>query len=105
MNLAKSKVMQSAIDGIVGEMNIMINGLVLEEVKVFKYIESQVTAVGGVEADVQQSVLEGSKVLGVVRSVLKGRTISWGIKQSLYQQVIVLTVTYGSETWRLREAE
>ena len=63
------------------------------------------TAVVGLEADVQQRVLEGSEVLGAVRSVLKGRTMSWGVKKALYQQVIVLTVTYGTKTWGLREAE
>ena len=49
---------------IVGEMNIMMDGQVLEEVAVFKYLRSLVTAVGGVEADAQQRVLEGSKALG-----------------------------------------
>ena len=76
VNVAKRKVMRSAIDGIVDEMNIMIDGQVLEEMAVFKYLGSLVTAVGGVEADVQQRVLEVSKVLGVVRSILKGRTMS-----------------------------
>ena len=52
-------------------------------------------AVGGVEAEVQQRVLEGSEVLGVVRSVLKGGTMSLGIKKKVYQQVIVPIV--GSE--------
>ena len=77
----------------------MMDGHVLEEVEVFRYLGSLVTAVWGVEADVQQSVLEGSKVLGAVRSILKGRTMSWGVKKTLYQQVIVPTVTYGAETW------
>ena len=45
--------MRSARDGIVGEINIMMDGQVLEEVAVFKYLGSLVTAVGGVEADVQ----------------------------------------------------
>ena len=40
--------MQSVRDGIVGEMNILMNGEVLEEVEAFKYLESQVTAVRGV---------------------------------------------------------
>ena len=62
------------------------------------------TTVGGVEADVQQRVLKGSKVLGAVASVLKGRTMRCGVKNTLYQQVIVPTVTYGTETWGLREA-
>ena len=44
-------------------------------------------------------------MLGAVRSVLKGKTMSWGVKKTLYQQVIVPTVTYDAETWGLREAE
>ena len=29
----------------------------------------------------------------------------WGMMKTLYQQVIVRTVTYGAETWGVREAE
>ena len=57
VNVAKSKVKRSARDGIVGKMNIMMGGQVLEEVEVFKYQGSLVTALRGVEADVQQRVL------------------------------------------------
>ena len=74
----------------------MLDGEVLEELAVFKYLGSLVRAVGGLEADVQQRVLEGSKAHGAVRSVLKGRTMSWGLRKTLYQQVIVPTVTYGA---------
>ena len=38
VNVAKNKVMRSVRDGIVGEMNIMMDAQVLEKVKVFKYI-------------------------------------------------------------------
>ena len=92
VNVAKSKVMRSARDGVVGVMNIMMDGQVLEEIKVFKYLGSLVTAVAGLEADIQQRGLEGSKVLGDVKSVLKGRTMSWRVKKFLYQQVIFPTV-------------
>ena len=57
------------------------------------------------EADVQQRVLDGSKVLGAVRSVLKGRTMSRGLEKNLYQQIIVPTVTYDAENCGLREAK
>ena len=76
MTVAKSKVICSAREGIVREMNMMMDGLVLEDLEVFKYLGSLVTAVEGLEADVIQTVLEESKVLGAVRSVLKGRTMS-----------------------------
>ena len=47
--------MRSARDGMVRKMNIMMDGEVLYEVAVLKFLGSLVTAVGGVEADVHQS--------------------------------------------------
>ena len=73
----------------------MMDGQVLEVVEVFKYVGSLVTEIGGVEAEIQQRVLEWSKVLGAVRSVLKGKTMCLVVNETLYQQVIVPTVTYG----------
>ena len=64
-----------------------------------------VTAVGTVQAKILQEFLSGSKVLGAVRSILKGRSMSLRVKKTLYQQVIVPMVTYGAESWGLREAE
>ena len=63
VNVAKSKVMRSAIVGIVGEMNIMMDGLVMEKVEAFKYLGSLVTTVGGVQVDVQQRVLQPAKAV------------------------------------------
>ena len=51
MNEAKSKIMRSVRDGIVGEMNIVMDAQVLEEVEVSKYLGSLLTAVIGGEAD------------------------------------------------------
>ena len=45
MNVVKIIVMRSVRDGIVGEMNIIMDGQVLEEVEVFKYLRSLVTVV------------------------------------------------------------
>ena len=53
VNVAKNKVMRSVKDDIVGDMNAMDDGQVCEEVEVFKYLGSLVTAVGEVEAEVQ----------------------------------------------------
>ena len=74
----RSKVMRSASDSIVGEMNIMMGGLVLKVVEVFMYSGSLVTAVGGVEADIQRRVFGGNKVLGAARNVLKVCIMSLG---------------------------
>ena len=46
MNEAKSKVMQSVRDDIVGELNIVMVWSVLEEMEVFKYLGSLLMAIG-----------------------------------------------------------
>ena len=64
------------------------------------------TAIGGVEAEeVQQRVMEGSIVLVLMISFLKGRTLSFGVHKTICQQVTIPTVNYGAETLGLREAE
>ena len=71
---------------------------VIELLEAFKYLGSLVTTVVGVEIDVQQRVLEGSKVLGAVRSVLKSRTLNKGVNKTLYQHAINTKVTNGVAT-------
>ena len=56
VNVAKSKVKRFARCGIIGDMNVKMDGKVLEEEQVFKYLGSLVTAVGGVGAEVQHRV-------------------------------------------------
>ena len=68
MDVAKSKVMRSVRDGIAVEINIVIDGQVLEEMKLLNYLGSLVMSVGDFEADVQQTALEGSTVLEAVRA-------------------------------------
>ena len=78
MNAAKSKVMGSVRGGIVGEINNHDGGHSVGGGGSFVQ-GPRVTADGSkvsIGADVQQRVLEGSKVLGVVRSALKDRTMS-----------------------------
>ena len=56
-------------------------------------IWSLVTATGEVEAELQQRIMEGSKVLVTVKSVVKGKKMCWGVNKTLCQQFIVPTVT------------
>ena len=52
-------------------MNIRLNGEVLEEVQMFKYLGSNVTAKGDVVDEVVYRINEGQKVLGAVNRVFK----------------------------------
>ena len=105
VNVGKSKVLKCSKGGERGGMNVCLNGVRLEEVSEFKYLGSHVTADGSMEKEVGYRVSEGSKVMGAVRGVMRGRSLSMDAKKCLYEKVIVPTVTYGAETWSVREAE
>jgi len=105
VNVGKSKVMRCANDARMGSMNVVLKGQVLEEVNMFKYLGSNVSANGGCENEVVYRLNEGAKVLGVVNRVVRSMNVSLGAKRCLYERVVVPTVLYGAETWALRESE
>ena len=49
-----------------------MDGQVLEEIEVFKYLGLLVQAEGGVKADAQQRVSDGSKVMGYRKTAIVG---------------------------------
>ena len=105
VNVDKCKVLRCAREVQVGDMNIRLNGDVLEEVQMFKYLGSNVTAKGDVVDEVVYRINEGQKVLGAVNRVFKSRNVGLNVKKCVYERVIVPTVLYGAETWGLRESE
>ncbi|XP_068245260.1 uncharacterized protein [Palaemon carinicauda] len=78
-------------------LNVMFNGELLEEVDQFKYLGFVVVANNEVEADVNQRVNEGCKVLGAVKGMIENRRLGMNVKRVLYEKVVVPTVMYGSE--------
>ena len=105
VNIDKSKVLKCSREGIIGDLAIGINGELIEEVKNFKYLGSQISVKGSTERDVNCRLNEASKCLGGLKSVLKNRYLGMESKKRLYESVIVPTVLYGAETWCLRETE
>jgi len=105
VNVGKSKVMRCSRNGVVGTLDIRLNGEVLEEVESFRYLGSDVAANGGLEYEVKHRVNEGCKALGALRKVVNSKSMSMEAKRGLYESVIVPTVLYGAETWCLSAAE
>ena len=105
VNVDKCKVLRCAREVTLGDIKIRLNGEVLEEVQMFKYLGSNVTAKGDVVDEVEYRINEGQKVLGAVNRVFKSRNVGLNVKKCVYERVIVLTVLYGAETWGLRESE
>ena len=64
-----------------GDLNIRLNREVLEEVPMFKYLGSNVTARGDVADEVVYRINEGLKVLGAVNRVFKSRNVGVNVKK------------------------
>ena len=77
----------------------------LQELDCFKYLGSQVAAVGGCERDVVHKMNEGYRAWGALKGVLSNRELGIKAKKCLYEGVIVLTALYGAEAWGMRRAE
>ena len=75
VNVNKCKVLRCAREVQVGDMNIRLNGEVLEEVQMFKYLGSNVTAKGDLVDEVVYRINEGQKVLSAVNRVFKSRNV------------------------------
>ena len=86
-------------------LNVLLNGEALEEVDKFKYLGSVIAANGGVETDVCHRVIEGYKVLGALKGIMKDRGLGMNVKKVLYEKVVMLTVMYGSESWSVKVTE
>jgi hypothetical protein len=87
------------------ELNVMMNGEVLEEVSCFEYLGACVTANGELSEEVKMRVRKGHQAWGALKTVLGNRCVSMNAKRRLYESVVVSSVLYGSETWGLRVAE
>ncbi len=81
------------------ECKIILNGKEMEQVNEFKYLGSVMCKHGGTGAETRERALQGRKVVGSLRCIMNGRSVSMEVKRDLRNTVIVPTLTYASETW------
>ena len=105
LNVGKSKVMRCSQYGNGGRIHAILNGEPLEEVDYIKYLGPLVAADGGCESDAVHRMNEIYRAWGALKSVLSNRGFGINAKKCLYERVIVPTVLYGAEAWRVRNAE
>lgn len=76
----------------------------LEDVTQFIYLGSLIKYGGDSEADVICRIGKASAVFYCLRPIWTSSTISLTIKLHLYTTIVLPTVTYGSETWKITVA-
>ncbi len=75
----------------------------MEVVKEFKYLGTVLSNHGEME-EVRERAVRGS-VIGFLARVMKGRNVPMEVKRSLRNSILLLTWTYGSETWTWNRAQ
>ncbi len=77
----------------------------MEEVHEFKYLSSVMCKHGSMEGETRERAVQGRKVVGSLGHMMKGRTVSMEVKKGPCDGIIVLTITYASETWVWNERQ
>jgi len=75
----------------------------LEQVQSYKYLGSTVNSDNSIEEEIQHRITLGNKAHYAKQFVFKSRSVSKKSKLKLYYSIIRPTVTYGCETWVLKE--
>ena len=82
---------------------LQINSMYLEQVKSYKYLRSTVNNDSSIEEEIRNRVTLGNKAYHGNQFLFKSKLISKKLKMKLYWSIIRPTVTYGCETWVLKE--
>ncbi len=77
---------------------IVFGGERMEVVKEFKYLGTVLSKHGEIE-EVRERVVKGWSIIGSLARVMKGRSVSMGVKRGLRNSILLPTLMYGSETW------
>ena len=70
-----------------------------------RYLGSVVSRTGGLVDDVNARINEGAKVGDALRSVRKVRSVSMGVKRTMYESIGLPKVLYGIECWAVKAVE
>ena len=82
-----------------------IDGVTVETVSDFIFLDSKVTADGDCSHEIKRCLLLGRKVMTNLASILKSRDITLPTKILLVKAMVFPVVMYGCESWTVKKAE
>ena len=82
-----------------------IDGETMETMTNFIILGSKITADGDSSHEIKRRLLLGRKVMTNLGSVLKSRDITLPTKVHLVKAMVFPVVTYGCESWTIKNAE
>ena len=81
-----------------------IDGEIVETVKDFIFLSSEITADGDCSHEIKRCLLLGRKVMTNLDSTLKSRDITLPTNVCLVKAMVFPAVTYGCESWAIKNA-
>ena len=100
LNIQKTKIMASS-----PITTWQIDGETVETVADLIFLGSKITADGDCSHEIKRCLLRGRKVMTNLDSILKSRDITLPTKVYLVKAMVSPVVTYGCESWTIKEAE
>ena len=100
LNIQKTKIMASG-----PITSWQIHGEIMETVTDFIILGSKITADGDCSHEIKRHLLLGRKAMTDLDNQLKSRDITLPTKVHLVKAMVFLVVTYGCESWTIKEAE
>ena len=82
-----------------------IHGEIMETVRDFTFLGSQITAHGDCSHEIKRHLLLGRKVMTNLDSILKSRDTTLSTKVCLVKAMVFPVVMYGCEIWTIKKAE
>ena len=82
-----------------------IDGKIMETVRDFMFLGSQITADGDCSHEIKRRLLLGRKVMTNLDNILKSRDITLSTKVHLVRAMVFPVVMYGCESWTIKKAE
>jgi hypothetical protein len=71
----------------------------IKAVNKFKYLGSILEATGATTLEIEKRIREGRRVIGMLNSILRSKTILNKTKKLMYQALVQSILLYGAETW------
>jgi len=82
---------------------LQINLMYLEQVQSYKHLGSTVNSDNTIEEEIRNRITLGNKAYHANQFLFKSRLVSKKLKMKLYWSIVRPIVTYGCETWVLKE--
>ena len=102
INIEKTKILTNQSTN---TNTLLINGNQYEIVENFKYLGQLITRDGNKDSEIQQRISHGWRQYGRLNKIFKNEDLPLNLKKKAFDQCVLPTLTYGSETWNTTKTQ